>query len=256
LLARTPGSRHRDSPGVCRLPSWPFLCRHRCNRRRRSWPQLRATLKVESGARFWPHCWRPAPPGRCAESAGGVGARGAGLPAGNLAMNVKTRGKTLVRSGRRALALCAVQRVCFRLAGGAARNLKGVPHAPMEARPIVEDVCDRLRSDPKTTRCYIERAEAIETELNLVPVCGPLTTWACAIPSHLRSGLFCARPSRASLTAIRMPPAVCWRATKDRCGWARAKARRSGSWCAPAEPGGSLRRLRAPVARPRARRPT
>jgi hypothetical protein len=37
----------------------------------------------------------------------------------------------------------------------------------MEARPIVEDVCDRLRSDPKTRSSYIERAESVETELNL-----------------------------------------------------------------------------------------
>ena len=44
--------------------------------------------------------------------------------------------------------------------------LKGVPHAPMEARPVVEDVCDRLRSDPKSLRVvYIERAEAAEAEL-------------------------------------------------------------------------------------------
>ncbi|MBN0394515.1 PglZ domain-containing protein, partial [Pseudomonas aeruginosa] len=53
-------------------------------------------------------------------------------------------------------------------------TLKGVPHAPMEARPIVEDVCDRLRSDPKSRAAYIERAEAIEAELNLTDLCGAI----------------------------------------------------------------------------------
>jgi hypothetical protein len=53
-------------------------------------------------------------------------------------------------------------------------TLKGVPHAPMEARPIVEDVCERLRSDPKTRSSYIERAESVETELNLAQLCGDI----------------------------------------------------------------------------------
>ena len=41
-------------------------------------------------------------------------------------------------------------------------NLQGVPHAPIEARPTIEDVCDRLRSNPKTKDAFIERAELIE----------------------------------------------------------------------------------------------
>jgi hypothetical protein len=49
-----------------------------------------------------------------------------------------------------------------------------VPHAPIEARPIVEDVCERLRADPKSRSIYIERAERIETELNLADLCGPV----------------------------------------------------------------------------------
>ncbi len=52
--------------------------------------------------------------------------------------------------------------------------LKGVPHAPTEARPIVEDVCDRLRSDRSRAATYIERAEAIEAELNLTELCGAI----------------------------------------------------------------------------------
>ena len=62
----------------------------------------------------------------------------------------------------------------FDLPGALPETLKGVPHAPLEARPIVEDVCDRLRSDPKSRSVYIERAEAIEAELNLADLCGAI----------------------------------------------------------------------------------
>jgi hypothetical protein len=44
----------------------------------------------------------------------------------------------------------------------------------MEAMPIVDDVCDRLCNDPKSRAMYIERAEAIETELNLGDLCGAI----------------------------------------------------------------------------------
>ncbi len=53
-------------------------------------------------------------------------------------------------------------------------SLVDVPHAQNAARPLVEDICDRLRSDCRTQNEYINRAETIETELNLVAVCGTM----------------------------------------------------------------------------------
>jgi hypothetical protein len=44
----------------------------------------------------------------------------------------------------------------------------------MEARPIVEDVCDRLRSDPKSRAATSSGPRAIETELNLADLCGAI----------------------------------------------------------------------------------
>jgi hypothetical protein len=50
-------------------------------------------------------------------------------------------------------------------------TLHEVPRARPEARPLVEDLCDRLRNDRRTQALYIERAEMIEQELNLPAVC-------------------------------------------------------------------------------------
>lgn len=49
--------------------------------------------------------------------------------------------------------------------------LANVPRALPEARPLVEDLCDRLRNDQRTRGHYIERAETIERELNLRVAC-------------------------------------------------------------------------------------
>jgi PglZ domain-containing protein len=42
-----------------------------------------------------------------------------------------------------------------------------VPHAQPVARPVVEELCERLRSDRRTQALYIARAEKIENELSL-----------------------------------------------------------------------------------------
>lgn len=49
--------------------------------------------------------------------------------------------------------------------------LAGVPHAAPEARPLVEDLCDRLRDGALTKDRYIVRAEEIEASLNLSDTC-------------------------------------------------------------------------------------
>lgn len=49
--------------------------------------------------------------------------------------------------------------------------LAGVPHAPQEARPLVEDLCAWLRSDRRSQSKYIEHAERVQQELDLVQTC-------------------------------------------------------------------------------------
>ncbi len=59
----------------------------------------------------------------------------------------------------------------FDLPGELPSVLADVPRAPLEARLLVEDLCDRLRNDRRTQGQYIERAETIEQELYLPEVC-------------------------------------------------------------------------------------
>lgn len=59
----------------------------------------------------------------------------------------------------------------FDLPGPLPDALANVPRASAEARPLVEDLCERLRQDGRTQAHYIERAETIEDELNLPTLC-------------------------------------------------------------------------------------
>ncbi len=52
--------------------------------------------------------------------------------------------------------------------------LSNVPCAVAEARPLIEDICDRLRDSTANQPLYIERAETIETDLGLRDACKDL----------------------------------------------------------------------------------
>ena len=49
--------------------------------------------------------------------------------------------------------------------------LADVPRADESARPLVKELCERLRNDQRTQSDYIDRAEAIEQALNLSSQC-------------------------------------------------------------------------------------
>jgi ATP-dependent Lon protease len=50
-------------------------------------------------------------------------------------------------------------------------DLKSVPRAPEEARWLVEDLCESIRHDLKKQAAYLEKAVAVESELNLPAIC-------------------------------------------------------------------------------------
>jgi hypothetical protein len=54
---------------------------------------------------------------------------------------------------------------------GLPASLDSVPHAAAEAMPLVEDLCETLRSDTRTRQTYIERAEQVERDLKLPEIC-------------------------------------------------------------------------------------
>lgn len=140
-----------------------------------SWPQLRATLKVESGREILAALLAPnMNQAEALKAQEGWVQEARDFLRATLAMTVKTRGKTWTSLADELWRYVLFSEFVFDLPGVLPETLKGVPHAPMEARPIVEDVCDRLRTDPKSRSNYIERAENVETELNLVQLCGSI----------------------------------------------------------------------------------
>lgn len=140
-----------------------------------SWPQLRATLKVESGREILTALLAPSiHQADALKAQEGWAQEARDFLRATLAMNVKTRAKSWSALADELWCYVLFSEFVFDLPTALPDSMKGVPHAPMEARPIVEDVCERLRNDPKSRAVYIERAEAIETELKLVEVCGSI----------------------------------------------------------------------------------
>lgn len=140
-----------------------------------SWPQLRATLRVESGREILAALLAPSiSQTEALKEQEGWGQEARDFLRATLGLSVKTRGKTWAALADELWRYVLFSEFVFDLPGALPETLKGVPHAPLEARPIVEDVCDRLRSDPKSRSMYIERAEAIEAELNLADLCGAI----------------------------------------------------------------------------------
>jgi hypothetical protein len=140
-----------------------------------SWPQLRATLQVESGREILAALLAPA--GAQVEAlkqSEGWAQEARDFVRATLGLNLKTRGKTWSALADELWRYVLFSEFVFDLPDALPEALKGVPHAPMEARPIVEDVCDRLRGDPRARALYVERAEEVEAGLKLADVCGKL----------------------------------------------------------------------------------
>lgn len=138
-----------------------------------SWPQLRAALGVESSREILAALLVPSEGQRAAlKTQEGWAQEARDLLRATLGLSLKTRGKTWAPVADELWRYLLFSEFVFDLPGVLPEALKGVPHAPAEARPIVDDVCERLRTDPRLRTAYIERAEAIETELNLIELCG------------------------------------------------------------------------------------
>jgi hypothetical protein len=139
------------------------------------WPQLRATLLADSGREILTALLAPTATQAAAlkEQEAWVQEARDFLRA-TLGLSLKTRGKTWSAIADELWRYVLFSEFVFDLPVALPATLQGVPHAPLEARPIIEDVCDRLRTDPKSCAIYIERSEAIEAELNLNDLCGTI----------------------------------------------------------------------------------
>jgi len=88
-----------------------------------------------------------------------------------LGLKLKTRGKTWSSVAEELWRYLLYSEFCFDLPGEPPAALANVPHAPDAAQAMVEDLCDGLRTNTRFRPSYIERAEAIEKELNLLTLC-------------------------------------------------------------------------------------
>jgi len=88
-----------------------------------------------------------------------------------LALKLKTRAKAWSTIADELWRFLLFSEFLFDLPAGLPVSLEYVPHAPESARPLVIDLCERLRNDQRTRATYIDRAVAIEQELKLPQLC-------------------------------------------------------------------------------------
>jgi hypothetical protein len=140
-----------------------------------NWPQLRAALNVESAREILVSLLVPSDiQVRALKTQSGWAQEAREFLRATLAMNVKTRAQSWTGLAEELWLYVLFSEFVFDLPAPLPDILKGVPSAPKEAIPIVDDVCHRLRTDPKYRATYIERAEEIEARLRLPVVCASI----------------------------------------------------------------------------------
>jgi hypothetical protein len=88
-----------------------------------------------------------------------------------LGLKLITRGKTWSSIADELWRFVLYSEFVFDLPGPLPDSLANVPCAGDAAKPIVEDLCDRLRHDQRTQTEYVQRAQAIEQTLDLPAHC-------------------------------------------------------------------------------------
>lgn len=140
------------------------------------WPNLRALLVVESARDILFALLVP----NIAQQAALKGndswvAEARDLLSNSLALILKTRGKTWDSIAEELWRFVLFSEFVFDLPGILPASLADVPRAESLAKPLIEDLCDRLRNDHRTQSTYIDRADEIEKDLNLLSLFGGWT---------------------------------------------------------------------------------
>ena len=141
-----------------------------------SWPTTQAVLQVESARDMLFALLVPSDRQRTALKAQDVWVSEVKeLLQNTLGLRLITRARSWEPIGDELWRFVLFSEFAFDLPTALPTNLNDVPQAPPAARPVIEDLCDRLRNDRRTQALYITRAEAIETELNLPTHCAAIT---------------------------------------------------------------------------------
>jgi hypothetical protein len=140
------------------------------------WPNLQASLKVESARDILFSLLAPSDQQKeSLKTQDAWVAEAKDIFRSCLGMKLLTRGKTWTAITDELWRFILFSEFVFDLPEQLPQGLADVPRAELEARPLVEDVCDRLRNDRRAQGNYIDRAEHIEAELNLKQVCQQIT---------------------------------------------------------------------------------
>jgi hypothetical protein len=137
-----------------------------------SWPQLQATLKVESARDILMALLAPGEDQlKALKDQDGWAQEARDLLRVTLSLELKTRGKTWGAISEELWRFLLFSEFVFDLPVELPARLSSAPRAQTAARAQVDDLCDRLRSDLRTRAKYIEEAERVASELNLAEEC-------------------------------------------------------------------------------------
>ena len=140
------------------------------------WPNLRALLVVESARDILFALLVPNVVQQAALKGNDSWVEEArDLLSNSLALILKTRGKTWDSIAEELWRFVLFSEFVFDLPGTLPPSLADVPRAESLAKPLIEDLCDRLRNDNRTQSTYIDRADEIEKDLNLLSLFGEWT---------------------------------------------------------------------------------
>lgn len=140
------------------------------------WPNLRAQLEVESSRDILLALLAPTQlqAERLKDNDAWVG-EARELLQTSIALKLRTRGKTWSTIADELWRFVLFSEFVFDLPEELPTSLADIPHAPDDARAVIEGLCETLRNDQRMQAKYIDRAEQVERELQLPEHCRDLT---------------------------------------------------------------------------------
>ena len=133
------------------------------------WPNLRALLAVESARDILFALLVPNDAQHAAlKGSDSWVTEARDLLRNSMGLSLKTRGKTWDSVANELWRFVLFSEFVFDLPDALPASLADVPHAEAQAKPLIEYLCDLLRNDRRTQSVYIDRAEEIERDLDLV----------------------------------------------------------------------------------------
>ena len=138
-----------------------------------NWPQLRTVLKVDSAREIIYTLLNPDEKIQKAlkENDSWV-SEAKELLNQSIGLSLKTKSKSWSSIADELWRYLLFSEFVFDLPESLPGSLSNVPFAEDAARPLIEDICERLRNDRRSKNVYIQRAEGIEDDLKLQENCG------------------------------------------------------------------------------------